>query len=584
LKINSTIVGQGLSGARWRLADSDQALLARLGQETGESELVLRCLTNRGLASSEQIRRFLAPDFPADLVAPSRLRDMVKAVDRLQRAVRSRERIMIVTDFDVDGTTSSIILSQALARIGGDGLITCYIPDRFTEGYGLSRQIVERAAAEGFGIIVTADIGIRSHSEARLAKERGIDLIICDHHLPDGEDVPADAFAVLCPKGSSGEDYPNKHLAACGVSLKLAEALLADHPRSRALLSSLAKLAAIGSIADLVDLAGTENRAIVAHGLLRLGDPTPNPGLRALLRIAGVTGSPSAYDVGFKIGPRINAAGRISHANAVLALFNAPNEAEAERLAEELDQLNSSRQQIQRNLVGSLVKEVEERTTELDRVLVFSGSESDGFHRGVVGIACSKIVDMTGRPVLTCAINEEGMAHGSARSIQGFHVVEALSSASDILVKYGGHPMAAGFTLPAAKIDELRYRLNAYARENLDDALLGPSLTADARMRAEEITYKELRSLRRLEPHGIGNPAPSFIVSASIANLKVVRDEHLKLTVGKRPSIEGFWWGGAKYQERLAGVGEVSLFCRPEIHSWNGLETPRLRVQDIAIE
>src|SRR5262249_3393127 len=293
----------------------------------------------------------------------------------------------------------------------------------------------------------------------------------------------------------------NKHLAACGVSLKLAEALLANHPKSRALLSSLAKLAAIGSIADLVDLAGAENRAIVAHGLRRLGDPTPNPGLRALLRIAGVNGSPSAYDVGFKIGPRINAAGRISHANAVLALFNARSDAEAEKLAEELDQLNSSRQQIQQHLVGNLVKDVEARMTELDRVLVFSGSESDGFHRGVVGIACSKIVDLTGRPVLTCAINEKGMAHGSARSIQGFHVVEALSSASDILVKYGGHPMAAGFTLPAAKIDELRYRLNAYAREHLDDALLGPSLTADARMGVEEITYKEMRSLRRLEPH-----------------------------------------------------------------------------------
>src|SRR5262245_35197944 len=300
MKVRSTTVAVGLSGARWRLADCDQANLAALREETGESELLLRCLTNRGLRSAQEIRRFLSPDFPADLFAPTRLRDMTKAIDRLRRAVRSRERIMIVTDFDVDGTTSSVILSQAIARAGGEGLVTCYIPDRFSEGYGLSRQIVERAVSEGFGIVITADIGIRSHSEARLARQSGIDLIICDHHLPDGEDVPVDAFAVLCPKGSSGEDYPNKHLAACGVSLKLAEALLANHPKSRALLSSLAKLAAIGSIADLVDLAGAENRAIVAHGLRRLGDPTPNPGLRALLRIAGVNGSPSAYDVGFK--------------------------------------------------------------------------------------------------------------------------------------------------------------------------------------------------------------------------------------------------------------------------------------------
>jgi len=262
----------GLSGARWRLAETDPDLLAKLKELTGEEEVVLQCLLNRGVSDPDDIKRFLAPDFFADSHDPMLLRDMEHAVARLREAIAKNERILIVTDFDVDGTTSSIIISSALKLIGGAALIESYIPDRFTEGYGLSRSIVEYAATNGFALIVTADIGIKSHAEARLARERGVDLIICDHHLPDGEDVPADAFAVLCPKGSSGEGYPNKHLAACGVALKLADALLATHPKRSAILSSLGKLTAIGTVADMVDLSTRENRAFVTGGLRSLGE------------------------------------------------------------------------------------------------------------------------------------------------------------------------------------------------------------------------------------------------------------------------------------------------------------------------
>src|SRR5262245_59129490 len=240
-----TKIARGITGARWRVVSHDgleEVLepagdrLNRLGSETGENVILLRCLLNRGPSNAEEVRKFLSPEFVNDLHSPFLLRDMGRAAERLRRAIRDRERIMIVTDFDVDGTTSSVTLSHALRLMGAGDLISCYIPDRFTEGYGLSREIVERAASDGFQIIVTADIGIKSHAEARLARELGIDLIICDHHLPDGEDVPADAFAVLCPKGSSGVDYPNKHLAACGVSLKLADALLEGHEKRSAIL------------------------------------------------------------------------------------------------------------------------------------------------------------------------------------------------------------------------------------------------------------------------------------------------------------------------------------------------------------
>ncbi len=584
-----TNITRGLTGARWKLAECDAAGLAAIEQlraATGEDPILLRCLINRGLSHAAEVKKFLAPEFAADLLSPQLLRDMPQAVQRLRRALRDRERILIVTDFDVDGTTSSVILSQTLKLLGGDGLISCYIPDRFTEGYGLSRQIVEKAAAEGYSVIVTADIGIKSHAEAHLAHELGIDLIICDHHLPDGEDVPADAFAVLCPKGSSGLDYPNKHLAACGVSLKLAEALLEGHAKQQAILGSLAKLTAIGTIADMVDLSVAENRAIVTHGLKALSERSNNPGLRALLKLSGVGNPITTFDVGFRIGPRINAAGRIAHANSVLALFEARSDDEAMKHALKLDALNSERQQIQFVLVEKLKKLLEDQPPELDRVLVFAGTEAEGFHRGVVGIACSKLVEMTGRPTFICAVSGEGVAHGSARSINGFHLVEALDSVSDALVKYGGHPMAAGFTVMAEKVEEMRYRLNRYAGEMLDEAELGRTLTADAEVSIAEARLSLVKSLARLEPHGVGNPQPLFLMRRlPLRATQTLKEKHLKFLIGRQKTeIEALWWNAAEHQARLAAVREVSLMCRLEINKWNGRENCQLRVVDAAIE
>ncbi len=579
-------ITRGLSGARWQMINCDEPALDRLCAETGEERLALRCLLNRGLTNAAEVKKFLSPEFAARLHSPFLLRDMGQAVERLRAAVRDRERIMIVTDFDVDGTTSSVILSNTLKLLGGDGLITCYIPDRFTEGYGLSRQIVEKAAAEGFRVIVTADIGIKSHAEARLARGLGIDLIICDHHLPDGEDVPADAFAVLCPKGSSGVDYPNKHLAACGVSLKLAEALIDGHTKRDAIIASLAKLAAIGTVADMVDLSASENRAIVAHGLKALNQRSNNPGLRALLKLSQVNDPITAFDVGFRIGPRINAAGRIAHADAVLALFNAQTDEEAMTLAFKLDAMNAQRQHIQRLLLEQLKGRIESQKAELDRALVFAGSEAEGFHRGVIGIACSKIVEMTGRPTFICSIDEAGVAHGSARSIKGFHLVEAMDAVSDTLIRYGGHPMAAGFAVASAKIEELRYRLNRRAAEVLSDDDIGRTLVADAEIRLEDAKVELTRSLARLEPHGVGNPQPLFVMrNLPLRSAVLLKEKHLKLLIGReKTEIEAVWWNAAEYHPKIIGAGQLSLMCRLEINKWNSRERCQLRVVDAAVE
>jgi single-stranded-DNA-specific exonuclease len=589
-----TKIRRGLTGARWQVIGYDPVApaagastqLDRLQSETGENLLLLRCLLNRGLMNAEEIRKFLAPEFIDNLHSPFLLRDMELAAERLLRAIRDRERIMIVTDFDVDGTTSSVILSHTLRLLGAGDLISCYIPDRFTEGYGLSREIVERAAAEGVQIIVTADIGIKSHAEAKRARELGIDLIICDHHLPDGEDVPAEAFAVLCPKGSSGVDYPNKHLAACGVSLKLADALLTGREKRDAILSSLAKLTAIGTIADMVDLSESENRAIVAHGLRTLNQRSNNPGLRALLKLSQVNSPITSFDVGFRIGPRINAAGRIAHADSVLALFDAKTDDEAMKIAFKLDAMNAQRQHVQSVLVDKLKASIENRQSDLDRALVFAGAETEGFHRGVIGIVCSKIVEMTGRPTFICSIDEEGIAHGSARSVNGFHLVEALDAISDALIKYGGHPMAAGFTVAAAKIEEMRYRLNRHAAEILGDDDIGRCLSADAEITLEDATVERARSLARLEPHGIGNPYPLFLLRlAPLRSVQRIKEKHLKFLIGReRTVLEALWWNAAEHQPNFSGASEISLMCRLEINKWNGRENCQLRVVDAAID
>jgi single-stranded-DNA-specific exonuclease len=587
-----TFVGRGIGGTRWALIDPywKQSLVAELVEATGVHALVIRCLVNRGITTAAEIVAFLNPDFFGHSHNPFLLRDMEKAVARLHKAVAEKQRIFLVTDFDVDGTTSSVIIEKTLGILGGGGLVKQYVPDRFAEGYGLSTSIVNRAADEGYSVIVTADIGIKSHAEARLAKERNVDLIICDHHLPDGEDVPQDAFAVLCPKGSSGTDYPNKHLAACGVALKLADGLLEKHPKRADILESLAKLTAIGSIADMVDIGTGENRAIVTHGLKGLASRGRNHGLDALLAVSDVNAQPTPYDVGFKIGPRINAAGRIVHANLVIDLFNAPDRRRADELANELDKLNAERRQVQSNLVDFLLKDAE-REAKFNKVLVFSGPEGRGsddpeevqFHRGIVGIACSKIVEEFGRPTLICAVNEEGVAHGSARSIDGFHIVEALDSVSDILVKYGGHPMAAGFTIKAEFLDEFRRRLNDYADRCLNDDDLGKRITADAEVSLDELSVELVRELGKLEPHGMGNRTPQFLLrNVPVKEMKVLKDKHLKFSLGDAYPrlVDAMWWNASSFEKDFLSVRTISLIGRLDINEWNNQQRCQIIIKD----
>lgn len=565
------------TGARWIVEEPEPSVVHGLVAGAGIPPALARCLALREVTEPAQALRFLDPG-EADLHDPFAMDDMQVAVARLERAVAGSERIRIVTDYDVDGTTSSLILQAAVQAMGARDTIDWHIPDRFTEGYGFSEAVAERAVADGVGLLVAADVGVRDHASVRRAVRGGVDVIVCDHHIPDGEDVPAEATAVLCPN-RPGSCYPTPALAACGISFKLAQALLRSHPKRALLLRSLLKLAAIGTVADVVDLSWTENRAIVAMGLAALSEGPNSPGLAALLQVAGCQGRPvSSGDVGFRLGPRINAAGRVEHARAAMSLLLERDPARAKALARELDELNTLRQQYQERLVQRIVGDL---GSDLPLFPVFAGPEEEGWHRGVVGIVAGKVKDRVHRPVAVASI-VDGVAAGSIRSVPGVHAVQALDSVADLLLRYGGHPVAAGFALPAERLPELVRRLSAFVASACTLEDLVPERTAELHLEPTSLTLDLHRALQRLAPFGQGNPQPRVVVrGARPTGFRVVRDKHL-FVAGLDPgqgTPGAVWWGGAEHREALE-ASRVDLLGHLDEDNWNGACRVRLVVED----
>lgn len=569
--------------ARWELAEADERAVLRLSRELDVPSPVARILLGRGLSDTERAREFLSPSLDRHLHDPFAMFGMDRAVDRLRRALDGGERIRIVSDYDVDGTTASVILQHSLRLLGAGDRVSYHIPSRFDEGYGFSVAAAERAALDGAQIVVTCDIGVRDHAAVDRAAELGIDVIICDHHLPPGEDVPSRALAVLCPKQDNC-NYPNSFLAACGLSLKVAQALLADHPRRADVIASLVKLAAIGTVADMVELDDLENRAIVSAGLDGLSQPSRNPGLAALLEVSGLGGrAVTATDCGYKLGPRINAAGRLAAASTVIELFNARDSESAMELARELNRLNGERQEVQQRLVERVMDAIRGlKATPM--VALFAGDESDGWHRGVVGIVASKVVDAMNRPAFIVAFDADGVGRGSARTANGIHLVEALESAADLLVKFGGHRAAAGFTVEREKIGALEARLSEYVSARVDgDEDLLPRFRADASLSPDEVTIDAVRELLRLEPHGIGNPRPVFLVEAAmVRRVTIMKDRHLKLVIAgeEAGTVEAVWWDGAQFAGDCALGSRLDLLATCSVNEWQGVARPQLVIKD----
>jgi single-stranded-DNA-specific exonuclease len=568
------------TGRRWVEPEDDAGAVA-LATNLGVAPLVGRCLARR-VPSGIVGRSWMTPEL-ADLHDPFLMMNMDVAVERVRRAVDRGERVRIVTDYDVDGTTSSLILQETFriqgARSGGTGArVDYHIPHRFHEGYGFSVDAARRAVEEGVQLIVTADIGVRDHAAVTAARAGGVDVIIVDHHLPPGTSVPADATAVLCPP-QVGCSYPNRHLAACGVSLKLAQALLADHPHRDRILRSMLKVAAIGTVADVVDLASLENRAIVSLGLEALNRDRHSPGLMALLEVSDLhAGTIDASDLGFRLGPRINAAGRIDDARRVLELFAQRDIVGARAIARDLDRMNHERRRIQDALVESVLGQVEASAGDASFIVVW-GAEAEGWHRGVVGIVAARVRETLHRPVAVVSVAGDE-ARGSVRSIPALHAVDALDSAADLLVRYGGHPMAAGFTVRTADLEALRERLDAWTRQAVSVDDLVPTLELDGACDEADLERGLVESLQGLAPHGKGNPEPVLGIATQPRGIEVFSDRHLRFRMG---GLEAVWWQGAEHRTRLeaaGAAGRVEIAGTPGIHHWRGSRSLRVTVVD----
>jgi len=483
-------------------------------------------LAKRGICDAESAAIFLSPSL-SHLHAPEKMRGLRAAIDRIHAAIERKEPILIYGDYDVDGTMAIIILKTAIELCGGAA--DFHVPHRIREGYDMRDDVIERAAAAGVRLIVSVDMGIRAFAPAETAQRLGVDLIVTDHHLPGPDGVPK-ALAVLNPN-QPGCEYPYKQLCGAGVAFKLAQGLMQRHLDTKdqsKLLTSFMKVVAIATIADAVPLTG-ENRIFASLGLDALRKAV-NPGLKALLEVAQISAQrpPTSGEVGFRIAPRINAAGRMDVARDVIELFSVKDAARAKELAAKLDRLNSDRQEEERRILRAVEERFEaDPTLRDDYCIVVDG---EGWHRGVIGITATRVVERYNRPTLV--ISREGdEAFGSGRSIRAFHLLEAVESCRDLFSRYGGHSHACGFAMPAANIGDLRTRLDQFARARLTLADFDPILDLDEELWLGEITPDLFQSLRLLEPYGVGNPEPVFAARGVrlAAPPKTLKDKHIKL-------------------------------------------------------
>jgi single-stranded-DNA-specific exonuclease len=477
---------------------------------------------------------------------------MRSAVPRVQQAIRDREPILIYGDYDVDGTTATVLLKTAIEMLGGE--VRFHVPHRLKEGYGMRDEVLETAATEGVRLVISVDTGIRAFAAADEAKALGLDLIVTDHHLPDIALGIPQAIAVINP-AQHDCPYPNKNLCGAAVAFKLAHAILlaaaetapdpeAERDRLRTkLIPSFLKLVAIATVADSVALIG-ENRAIVTLGLRELRNPV-QPGLRALMQVAEIplNRPPTAVEVGFRIAPRINAAGRMDIAGDVVELFLTRDPARATALAQKLDSLNQTRRATEAQALTAIEAQLatmrDPDTEPYPAACIVL--DDPAWHRGVLGILASRVVDRTGRPALILT-HEDGQAHGSGRSIPGFHLLDALTAvhitpheedSAPVFTRFGGHAHAVGFSLPSDRLTLLRERLAKHATPLLTSPLLAPPLFCDAAVTIPDLTSAFMEALTRCGPFGIGNPEPilaTFNLTLT-APVRIIQDKHICLTL-----------------------------------------------------
>jgi single-stranded-DNA-specific exonuclease len=573
-----------LLSRRWILSESDPGAAGALAREAGLPLLIAELLVAHGVRTAAEAERFLHPQFE-HLHDPYSMLGMERAVARIQKAIASGETILIYGDYDVDGTTAVVLLKTAIEMLGG--VARFHVPHRLREGYGMQGDVLEAFARDGVRLVISVDTGIRAFAAAEAAETLGLDLIVTDHHLPEAAMGLPKALAILNPNQAEC-GYACKHLCGAGVVFKLAQALLegGDRERARAkILPSFLKMVAIATVADAVPLLG-ENRVIVAIGLEQLQRPV-HPGLRALMAVAQLDPSRrklNPVDIAFRIAPRINAAGRMDVATEVIELFTTKDAKRAQEIAGKLDRLNQERRDAEATMLKEIVTRLEQEEQFREaRCIVMDG---DGWHRGVIGILASRIVDRTGKPAIVIAHENgdgsAGTAHGSGRSISAFHLLDAIESCRDLFTRFGGHAHAVGFSLPSARVEELRERLCLYAAARLSEEDLGSPLECDAVLPLDRVTPAVLSWLRRLEPMGMGNEEPVFLAQnvRIAAAPRYMKEKHVRLQLaqgahrGNLPAL-GWNWAERVHQMQIdeGSVVHLAYKLRENEHpEFGGLE------------
>jgi single-stranded-DNA-specific exonuclease len=563
---------------RWQASACDDAAAAALAAALNLPPLVARLLCQRGLGDPEVASRFLDPRLE-HLHDPMRLADMRPAVERILAAVARRERIAIHGDYDVDGITSTVILRRALELLGAD--VVHFIPERLTDGYGLQPAAIERLQAQGVALVISVDCGIRGAEAAVRARELGVDLIVTDHHEPDAALPPA--FAVINPKRSDCT-YPDKYLAGVGVALKVVQALCRETGLDSWLPGSV-KIAAIGTLADVVPLVG-ENRVIAKIGLDLLSRGPHKVGLRALLDVSGLSGKTiDSYHISFMVAPRVNAAGRMSSPDLATRLLLASDEAssdEVRELAQQLDGENVRRQEEEAEILAAAKKVVQtDPAVGARSVLVVAG---DGWHRGVIGIVASKLVDAFHRPAIVLSVDGD-VAHGSCRSIPEFDMLGALERSAGLFIRFGGHKQAAGLTMEASRVKELRHAVNEVADETLGPDDLMPRLRIDGDLTFRGITGGIAAGVAALAPFGAGNPRPVFAARGVeiIDGPRKLKERHLKMALRQEGRIfRAIAWRAAERHDFLAEhKAALDVAFSLEQNQYNGETYVELTLADI---
>jgi single-stranded-DNA-specific exonuclease len=561
---------------RWRLKPApDPKVVAELTYERCP-ESAATILAQRAIADKRMAAHFFRPVL-SDLHDPFRMAGMQQAVERIERALGDNERIMVFGDYDVDGTTAVALVYGFLAHYTGN--ITFYIPDRYAEGYGISTQGIDKAKEEGVGLIIALDCGIKSMDKVAYAKERGIDFIICDHHLP-GEQLP-DAVAVLDPKRPDCP-YPFKELSGCGIGFKLMQGFAQrNNIAFDDLLASL-DLVAISTACDIVPVTG-ENRILSHFGLKELND-TPRPGVRAILGMANVKKRLGVGDLVFSIGPRINAAGRIEHGRKAVELLLAHEDRHAASIATLIDGNNSHRQELDRNMTEEALAHIADDAWQQGSwsTVVFNPA----WHKGVVGIVASRLVERHYKPTVVLTASN-GKAVGSARSVKGFDVHEAISACGDLLDQYGGHMYAAGLSMPVENVETFRRRFDEAVRATIKPEQRVPEEEVDLELRLAAIDDGLLRVIRHMAPYGPGNMRPVLLARGVVdtGSARIVGEHHLKMRLAHpddlRRSYDAIAFKQASWLDQVKSGKPFSVLYAIEEHEWQGRVSTQLNIKDI---